>query len=100
MFSVGNRNRSDEAIAAARHCFNKTRIARAVPERVPHLQYDDAKTFIKIDEGVTRPEALLDFFTRNDAAMPFQQQQKEAEGLVLEMNPDSISRERTRYPLQ
>ena len=69
-----HRDRGNEPVAAARHGFKKSRIRRAVSERLADLQDRNTEALIKIHEGVPGPQPLTHFLARHNLAALLEQQ--------------------------
>jgi hypothetical protein len=67
-------NRRNEPVSLPRHSFDKPRVSRFVSKHLPDLLDRGIQAVIELDEGVVRPEALLQLLPRPELRGPFQQQ--------------------------
>ena len=80
-FGYGGKKRADEAIAAARECFDVERFVGGIGESLTEFVDCFIEAVFEVDEGFLRPEALLNFFTRDDLAGALKEHDEDFERL-------------------
>jgi hypothetical protein len=89
IFSVGS-DRRDESIPAARHGFNEAGIVGRISQGFAQLIHRCAQAVIEINGGlVAAPKTFLHFVSGNNLAGSLEEQRKNFEGLILNLDPHS-----------
>ena len=74
------------AVTAARCGFDEARVVGRIAEYLADLVDGFVQAVVELDEGVGRPQLLTQFFTGDNLARPLEQDDKQAERLVLEID--------------
>jgi hypothetical protein len=70
-------DRCDEAVTAPGYGFDETRLLGIVAQRCANLVDGEVDAAIEVNEGVTIPDALVNFLTGDDLSCAFDQQKKD-----------------------
>jgi hypothetical protein len=77
--------RTDEAVAASHHRFEKPRRVRIVPERPSHLSHGGVDGRVCVDEDVAAPEALEDLGSSHELSSPLGEEYEQLHRELLEL---------------
>jgi hypothetical protein len=86
----------NESIPAARHGLDEPRILGRIAQRVAQLLDGAVQPGIEIDERIGRPESPSHLVARDGFAGAFDQQQQNLQGLLGELDPQTLLAELTR----
>ena len=89
-------DRTKEAVAPFRNRLNVARIHDIIVQRLPQLANSYAKTTVKIDKGIFRPDPVPQFLAGDYLSGVFQKHNQKSERLLLQLHTRSISEQLAR----
>jgi hypothetical protein len=82
--------RRDKSKTLLRDRFDVTWSLCVIAQRLPKFPESGAKTLVKIDEGIGRPQLAAEFLAADHFSGPVQQHEKNLSGLSLQSNAHSL----------
>src|SRR5262245_9695280 len=82
--------RADKAISTTRQSFDVAGSFRRFSEDVAQPFDRTVQACVKINESISGPEPLAEFIACDDVTRAFQQKDKDAKGLVLKLQADTV----------
>jgi hypothetical protein len=86
----------DKSVTAASHRLYESGIFGRIAKSVAESANRGVQTVVKINEGVGRPELLLQFVTSNDLARPFDESKQYLERLLLQAHTRAVAAKLSR----
>ncbi len=87
------RNRGDETIPALRDGFDKGWISRRIAQGGTQPLEGAVHTSLKFNEGIGRPNSLLEFFAGNDLSGVLEQKHQQPERLILKFDANALTQQ-------
>jgi hypothetical protein len=88
-------HRSKESIASPGNGLNKAGAFRVVAQGFTQLANGYAQAVVEFDESVVRPKPLTDLVSSDDLAGPFDKQDQQAKGQILQLYADAVTDQAT-----
>lgn len=90
----------NKAESATRNSFDVSRIIGSIAKRLSQLINGCSQTLFEIDECISRPYSVLQFFARDHFPGLFQELDQKLEGLLLQANPFSALQQFARRQVE